>query len=168
MSQTWIVARTKSQRERWAAENVARQGYDFYLPVLPPQPAPKSRKARPPQFLFPGYLFVQTDGQWRFLLGTFGITTIIMTGQHPSFMPETEIARLRARENDSGFIQLPQLTTSRFRNGDSVRITEGSFSGLKGIYECDPEQERVRVLLDFLGRKTPILIADDCLEPAES
>jgi transcriptional antiterminator RfaH len=38
--------------------------------------------------------------------------------------------------------------------GDNVRIAEGAFAGLEAIVtQILPAKERVRVLMDFLGRK---------------
>lgn len=161
----WIVARTKARRERWAAENITRQGGTFYLPQIYVRPV--AGKRLPPVFVFPGYIFVQTDnGRWRYLLGTFGITSIVMQGNDPAVMPASDIARLRAREGADGFIHLPSDPGTRFTHGDHVRVTEGAFSGLRGIYQGTSAQDRVMILLDYLGGKRRVFLGEDLLEPA--
>ena len=168
MDRFWVVAKTKSSRERWAAENVARQGFEYYLPVMAKETKPTPRSPLKSQCLFPGYLFVLTEGRWRFLLGTFGVLGVIMQGSSsPAAMPSAEIERLRAREDVNGLIKLPELKQSRFNHGDSVRINGGTFSGFTGIFQQDDAHARVRVLLDFLGRKTPVLVGEEFLEAAE-
>ncbi len=165
----WVVARTKALREQWAAENVVRQGFDFYIPKTKPPPKPQLRK-RPLKSvcLFPRYLFVKTNGQWRFLLGTYGVTGVVMQGQNPAIMPAKIITELKAREGADGLIALPQIGQSRFKAGDKVRVGAGSiFSGFPGIYEHHDANSRVSVLLEFLGRKTRVLIGEDFLEAAE-
>lgn len=159
----WIVAKTKSKRERWAAENVKRQGFDCYLP-LTTEALPNTGGVRA-FCLFPGYLFVFTRGQWRALLSTFGVTDLIMSGQQPAVMPDKEIDNLRAREDEKGFIQLPKMR--RLQAGDAVRVTGGTFADSRGIYECDSSGQRVRVLLDFMGRRTPFLIGEEFIEAVE-
>jgi transcriptional antiterminator RfaH len=159
----WVVACTKAQRERWAAENVARQGFEYYLPVTEVS-VPRAKQKL--QCLFPRYLFVRTDGRWRFLAGTYGVTSVVMQGQYPAVMPDKTIAQLKAREDSTGRILLPKLPDP-FKKGDRVRINEGAFSGYNGIYQATDSSHRVKVLLEYLGRQTPVLIGEEALEAAE-
>lgn len=168
----WFVVRTHHKREPWACENISRQGADYYLPLII-ENTRTSRKKGPavvearPRSLFPGYVFVKTEGQWRFLLGTFGVIGVIMQGADPAVVPEQIIADLRAREDANGIIQLPgrpEGLSSRFKVGDQVRVAEGPYSGYIGIYDGVKSKEREQVLLDFLGRKTRVLIGIEHLE----
>ena len=44
-----------------------------------------------------------------------------------------------------------------FRPGQKVRVKEGPFVGFEGVVlEFIPARERVRLLLDHLGRSTPL------------
>lgn len=157
----WVVAQTKPQQERWAAENVHRQGYEFYLPLTLAKAAP--RKPPAPVCLFPRYLFVRTDGAWRSLLSTYGLTGVIMTGEKPSVLPEKVVESLKAREGGDGLVYLPNSPTSRFKPGERVRVNEGALIGYTGLCAGMSTQKRCEVLLDFLGRKTRVLIAEEHL-----
>lgn len=157
----WLVAQTKPQQERWAAENAARQGYEWYLPMTRVRRTNNIYKI---QCLFPRYLFVKTKGAWRSLLGTFGVTSLVMTGEKPSELAESVIERLRARQGADGFITLPNALEPRFKANDAVRVNGGPMSGYTGIVTGMAGEARVKVLLDFLGRKTPVLIGDEHLE----
>jgi transcription antitermination factor NusG len=159
----WIVARTKPGREAWAAENVARQGYTYYFPRILAQ---RKRLARA-EPLFHCYLFVQTSGAWKFLLSTFGVSGVVIFGETPSYLPQTEIDKFRALEVD-GLVQLPKidLSTQRFKPGQEVRVRGGVFSGFAGVYQGQDAREREKVLIDFLGRKTLVLLAPDIVEAA--
>lgn len=160
---SWIVARTKTGREVWASENVKHQGYEFYFPrVL----AIRKNVARA-EPLFPCYLFIQTDGSWRVLLSTFGISSIVVFGNSPATVSQQVIDNFKAREVD-GCVELPQLEeyTNRFALGAAIRVKEGVFSGYTGIYQGQDPKQRQRVLLDFLGRKTSVLLAPELLEAA--
>lgn len=161
----WLVAKTKPQRELWAAENAQRQGFNCYLPqTAPPERAPK-QKARA-HFLFPRYLFVYTEGRWRCLLSTFGIAGLVMAGECPAVMPPREIERIKAREDEHGLVRLAQAPTARFKEGDAVRVREGTFSGFTGIYANHSSHDRVKVLIEYLGRTVPVLLGEDLLELA--
>jgi transcription antitermination factor NusG len=163
----WFVVKTHHQREKWACENIARQGATFYLPQVLNRTRLRGRKteAEGTRCLFPGYLFVKTAGQWRFLLGTFGVAAVIMQGQQPALLPDWEVDRLKNSEVD-GLVVLPKeaLMTERFKTGERVRVADGLFSGCTGIYEGSGPKECERVLLDFLGRKTAVLIGSQYLQ----
>jgi transcription antitermination factor NusG len=170
MSQScWFVARTQRSRERWAAENCYRQGAEVYSPQI--QEMSKALSAgrvitvarlKP---LFPGYLFVRTDGQWRFLLGTFGVIDLILGGGgEPSRVKQVTIDELKSREL-GGFIKLPE-PQRMFTMDDTVRPQEGPFEGCVGLVAGYTDNERVRVLLDFLGRKVPVLFDEGQLAAA--
>ena len=167
----WIVARIHHQREKWACENIMRQGAIPYLPMFAERKV-TGRKRKiitlRPRYLFPGYGFIKTDGRWRFLMSTFGVMDIVLSGSSPAVLPDAEIERLKAREDADGFVVLPKPTKDgeRFERGVEVRVSGGLYSGYKGIYQGCSSQERQEVLLDYLGRKTRFLIEDEHLESA--
>jgi transcriptional antiterminator RfaH len=161
MTGQWVVARTKPNRERWAAENVARQGREFYLPTVM---VVRKRLAQT-QPLFANYLFVLTD-QWHFLLSTFGISGVVTFGESPATVSHQIIEAIKAREVN-GCVTLPApVTSERFKIGTQVRVKGGMFSGCIGVYEGANPKQREQVLLDFLGRKTSVLFAPEMLEAA--
>ena len=161
----WLVAYTKPQQERWAAENVKRQGYAYWLPMTLARAS--YRKPPSPVCLFPRYLFVGTTGPWRSLLGTFGIQGLIMWGETPAILPEKAVEELRAREGSDGLIYLPSTPGSRFKRGESLRINEGPLIGYTGICAEDSGPRRVRILLDFLGRSSTVNVDNDWVENAQ-
>lgn len=159
----WVVAQTKPQQERWAAENVARQGYRWYLPLTLERPKPGSHKGVRRACLFPRYLFVWTEGRWHSLRNTYGVIGVIMNGQIPSIVPEKAVEEIRRREGQDGLIHLENAPLERFKVGAPIRVTDGVFSGYEGIF-LDSSKERCRVLLEFLGRKASVFVSDDVLE----
>ena len=154
--QRWIVAKTKPSRDFWAAENVARQDHTFYLPKIYVQ---NKRYARV-EPLFPSHLFVLVETSWRFLLSTFGVSGVMLQGTEPAIVNDKEIVRLRKLENEDGFIELP----AKLIHGQAVRISQGALAGRTGLYQGMTSRERVIVLLDVLGRKTPVLIDEAAVE----
>lgn len=159
----WIVARTKSRRERWAAENVQRQGFEFYLPQYEIKAKRKGNLSQiRSEVLFPSYLFVRTDGSWRVLLSTFGISSIVLRGDNPAIMPQNEIDRLRSSTNDAGLVQLP----GHFRINQEVRARSGPFKHNTGIFQGQTSSGRNKVLMELLGGKVVVLFDSDMLEVA--
>ena len=170
----WLVARTQPNREGWAAENIVRQLAVPYLPRCAEKVKIGQHYETKAKLLFPGYIFVKTyDGRWRFLLGTYGISSVVMTGNAPAMVQEADILRIKACEDADGLVHLPKLMPDlyeeggdkpRFKKGQSVRIKEGVYAGYQGIHEGCSVKEREHILLDYLGRKTRVLINTDQLE----
>lgn len=145
----WIVARTQTGREKWAAENVARQGHEFYLPLLR---APRPRDPGRVEALFPGYLFVKITGQWRFLTGTFGVVDVVMAGDGPAPLRESEIDWIRSLEGPGGYIELPEVDES-YHAGERLRVNVGGV-WVSAVCTGMKSTDRVNVLLNALGRQT--------------
>ncbi len=168
MADVWVVAKTKPQRERYAAEHVQRQGHEFYLPSVLEKVKSKTGGymaiAKP---LFPSFLFVRTDGQWRFLLATYGLVGVVLQGASAAILTDDEMVRLRQREGPDGLIHLPTRgQCMKFKVGDPIRIARSghAFDGYQGLYEGMQGPARSRILLDYLGRKVRVLVAEVELE----
>lgn len=157
----WVVCQTEPNREAWAAANVQRQGFAYYLPRHKELVGAHYRV----RILFPSYLFVMTDGRWTFLTGTFGVTRIVHgTGGQPAQLDPAVIKALRASEDKDGFVVLPHRGASHFVKGQRVRVTDGIFLGSMGIYEGTTARDRERILIDYMGRKTRVEIEGELLE----
>ena len=158
----WIVARTKSRRERWAAENVQRLGFDFYLPQYEIKVRPRRKLSYiKSEVLFPSYLFVFITGHWRVLLSTFGIASIVLRGDQPAIMPVAEIERLQNR-TVNGLVQLPNA----YKVNQSVVVRSGPFAKHVGLYVGQTSSGRQAVLMDLLGGKVKVLFDLNMLEAA--
>lgn len=160
----WLVARAKPGREAWALENVAAQSCTAYMPRV----LGKRRGLACSQPLFGSYFFVQTLlGHWRFLLSTFGVAGVVTFGESPATVRDDIVAAIRGREID-GLVVLPPPpeVVGRWKPNTPLRVRGGVFSGNIGIYQGLGPKQRERVLVDFLGRKTAVLIAPELLEAA--
>jgi len=163
----WIVARTQHNREAWAAENVLRQFAEPYLPRYAERTKVGGHYELRPKLLFPSYIFVHAlDGHWRFLLGTYGVSSVLMVGAAPAIVQDIEILKLRKLEDADGLVCLPKLAPeARFKRGDAVRVNDGAYAGYHGVYDGQGVRDRERILLEYLGRKTPVLIDVTQLSP---
>ncbi len=105
--------------------------------------------------LFPGYIMVQmilTDDSWYVVRNTPGVTGFVGMGNQPTALrPEAVQGILRRMEATA-----PQVRAT-FKPGQKVRIIEGPFSDFIGVVdEIDEERTKVRVLVSFFGRETPV------------
>ena len=161
----WIVLTTHPHREDFAIENLVRQGYEAYCPMIVKRikHARRSYDAKRP--LFQGYVFVERPAQrhlWRPLLGTFGVRSVVCNGETPSLLPQGFVETLKVREID-GAIQKPVLP---FKPGQSVAINGGAFDGLVGQILEIRESDRVLLLLNLLNQQTRVHIETKMLRSA--
>jgi transcriptional antiterminator RfaH len=106
--------------------------------------------------LFPSYLFVRMTldpHPWYTVKWTPGVKRIVSTGEVPTPVPVEVIGMLRERCGDEGLMSWhPSM-----RPGAHVQVVYGPFAGLQGILERPAGRgERVRVLLELMGCRTPV------------
>jgi transcription termination/antitermination protein NusG len=105
--------------------------------------------------VFPGYILVQMvmdDESWYVVRNTPGVTGFVGSGTRPTPLSEEEVEKiLRRMETEQ-----PRIKVS-FRAGETVRITEGPFADFMAVVdELYPDRGKVRVLVSFFGRETPV------------
>ena len=105
--------------------------------------------------VFPGYILVNmimTDESWFVVRNTPGVTSFVGMGNEPTpLRPEEVSAIIKRMEADA-----PRIKVS-FRKGERVRITDGPFNEFRGTVEdIDMERAKVRVMVNFFGRDTPV------------
>ena len=163
----WYVVQTQVNSEAKAAQNLARQGYEIYLPRY----LKRRRHARKVDFtakpLFPRYMFVAIDmatQRWRSIQSTFGVARLVSNGDDPASVPEGVVHALRAREDDKGFVRLDSKPA--FVPGDRVRVLAGAFMDSAGLFNGLADHDRVSILLEMLGRKVRVLLDADMVAAA--
>jgi transcriptional antiterminator NusG len=105
--------------------------------------------------VFPGYLLVQMlmdDDSWYVVRNTPGVTGFVGMGNRPApLRPEEVQAIMRRMEAEA-----PRVKVT-FRLGQKVRIVDGPFNEFIGVVDdIDMERTKVRVLVAFFGRDTPV------------
>jgi transcriptional antiterminator NusG len=124
-----------------------------------------------PRKIFPGYVLVQmielkreddpsvsseermrSSRAWYVVRNTPGVTGFVGSGQHPMPLDPTEVnsilRQMRAEE--------PRVKVG-FTLGQSVRIVDGPFIDFIGtVDDINLEKGKVKVLVSFFGRETPV------------
>jgi transcriptional antiterminator NusG len=105
--------------------------------------------------VFPGYILVQMvmdDESWYVVRNTPGVTGFVGSGTRPIPLSEEEVDKILRRME----AEQPRIKVS-FRVGETVRITEGPFADFMAVVdELYPDRGKVRVLVSFFGRETPV------------
>jgi transcriptional antiterminator RfaH len=150
----WLLAYTKPRQERVAEEHLRRQGYDVLCPQLRVQKLRRRRWTLLEEPLFPRYLFVgATDEQsWAPVRSTAGVASLVRFGGQVAEVPLELIKGLRNAAEE------PQAVRPLFKQGQKVRIVTGDFATLEGVFDMAGGDERATVLLDLLGRQSPVRV----------
>ncbi len=105
--------------------------------------------------VFPGYILVEMvldEDSWYVVRNTPGVTGFVGSGNKPTPLRQDEVDKIIKRMD----AEVPKVKVS-FKVGQKVRIVEGPFEDFMGtVDEIDLERARVRVLVNFFGRETPI------------
>jgi transcriptional antiterminator RfaH len=152
----WFVARTHANAEPKARINLVQQGYEVYLPLCRRTRTHARRREIVQRPLFPGYLFVSFDIEntaWRSIFSTIGVSSLICNGELPARVPPGTVESIKAAEQDGLFDYTREV--ARLKVGDPVRVASGPFTGLIGRLQSPVSKDRVRVLLEILGRLAP-------------
>lgn len=157
----WYVVQTQPHGETKAVGHLKRQGFETYLPRY----LKRRRHARRIEIveapLFPRYLFVRIDvsaQRWRCIHSTVGVSRLVCNGEEPTPVGDPVISALREREGTDGLVRLEPRR--RFAPGEQVRILDGALASCLGLYEGMADADRVKVLLDLLGRKVRVVVDD--------
>lgn len=153
----WYAVHTHPRKEAVALENLQRQGFESYLPVLKVQKVRRGKAVMVEEPMFPRYLFVRLDssGQgrsWAPIRSTLGVSRLVQFGDKPARVAPELIEWLRQRESDFD----PQHI---FEPGDTVSITSGPFKGLEALYQGLDGEHRAMILLEILSK--PVRLAVD-------
>ncbi len=105
--------------------------------------------------IFPGYVLVQmvlNDHSWTVVRNTPGVTGFVGSGKDPLPLQEEEVEKILSRMQAGA----PRVKVS-FQTGSKVRITDGPFAEFIGTVDSiDNDRRKVRVMVNFFGRDTPI------------
>jgi transcriptional antiterminator NusG len=138
-------------------ESMGMQDYIFQV-VVPSEEVIELRDGRRrtvERRIFPGYILVDmimTDESWFVVRNTPGVTGFVGSGGQPIPLREEEAEGILKRMEDDA----PKVEVS-FRVGDAVRIVDGPFTDFLGTVDhLNVDKGKVRILVSFFGRETPV------------
>jgi transcriptional antiterminator NusG len=112
--------------------------------------------------IFPGYVLVQmielkeddvdSSRAWFVVRNTPGVTGFVGSGAKPVPLEPAEVKRILRQMR----VEAPKVKVG-FLVGQSVRIVDGPFQDFVGqVDEINLEKGKVKVLVSFFGRETPV------------
>jgi transcriptional antiterminator RfaH len=162
----WIVVNTQPHRERLAVEHIRNQGFNVYCPMMRRRIKHARRTYDALRPLFPSYLFVALDPdqtQWRPLMSTIGVRSVVRNGERPSILDHRFVAAMQAREIEGAIVK----PTSPYRVGDMVKMSGGAFDSFVAEIIALDDRQRLVVLLDFLNQRVKVRVEAHAVVPAD-
>jgi len=173
----WYVVHTYSGMENRVKQNIDNRvktmGMEDYIfeAVVPTEEVFETRngsRKAVTRTVLPGYVLVRmdlTDASWSVVRHTPSVTGFVGYANEPVPLTLDEVvqqltpaALARANAANNGPKRKPKkVEITDFNVGDSVMVTEGVFAGVHAtITEIHPNGERLRALVEILGRETPV------------
>lgn len=153
----WFCLRTQPKHEHIAAIHLRRRIDDIevFCPRLRLRKQTRRGAVWFVEALFPSYLFARFDPaeSLQLVKSTPGISGLLTFGHWIPLISEEIIKELRADFDENQMHEVHE----ELRPGESVVISSGPFQGLKAsIIRVLPGPQRVQILIDILGRATPV------------
>jgi transcriptional antiterminator RfaH len=160
LSPDWFAVYTKPRQEHIALLNLEGQSFECYLPMAEdPYQRRSARNKGRHEAMFPRYLFLNADTERQSLASvrsTRGVVGLVRAGFDLIRIPASIIERLKARmDSATGLIPIDSMDLN---NGDKVRVFDGPFAALEGVFKEHRGRSRSLLLLEILGRETAVEI----------
>jgi transcriptional antiterminator RfaH len=149
----WYCLRSLPKREHIAAAHLRMlQGVTVFCPRIRFKRATRLGLAWVTEAMFPGYLFAEfvLAEMHRQVGYAHGVSGIVRFADRYPTIEEAALTQLR---DHAGLTEVKELNYE-LSQGDNVKIVEGALAGLEAVItRFLPARERIKVLMDFLGRK---------------
>ena len=157
MALNWYLVHSKPRQEKVALENLQRQAFESYLPLMRLEKLRRGVLTVVEEPLFTRYLFVQLDTDsharsWAPIHSTRGVARLVRFGNDPARVDDGLIETLREQESQAG------LARRLFEPGQKVLVSEGPFAGVEAIFELNDGQARAMVLIELIGRQVSLAV----------
>jgi transcriptional antiterminator NusG len=166
----WYIVHTYSGQEERVQKNLNLRiesmdvGDKIFQVVVPTEDEieiKEGKRTAVPRRVFPGYILIEMemdDQSWFVVRNTPGVTGFVSAEDEmenrpkPVPLEEREVETiLRQIESD---VPRPRIGLEK---GQSVRITDGPFLDFLGtVDDVSQERSKVKVLVSFFGRETPV------------
>lgn len=163
----WYCIRARQKQEHIAAANLRQlDGVEVFNPRLRFRRATQRGPVWFTEPLFPSYLFARFA--LRPLLSevrhTSGVSAVVHFADRVPSIPDEVISELKTLTGGEELI----VQAGEFAAGQEVRIAGGAFQGLIGVVkQVQPAAQRVKVLLEILGRETAVELDSTAIVAAD-
>ncbi len=164
---SWYCIQTAPKQESKVATMLQREcGAEVFAPKIRFR---RSRAGSPiwwTEALFPGYVFARFVffHQHRQVRALAGVSTIVHFGDKPAVLPDAALALLRESIGDGDTVEV----AGEAQPASEVLVVKGPLRGLQLLVtRVMPAQERVAVLMEFLGQEREVELDASSVIPAD-
>jgi transcriptional antiterminator NusG len=141
--------------QRIESMGMKTQIFDVVVPTEEEIEVKEGKRRTVERRVFPGYILVNmilTEESWYVVRNTPGVTSFVGQGNTPLPLRPEEVSQIVKRME----AEAPRIKVT-FKQGERVRIVDGPFNDFRGtVSEIDMERAKVRVMVNFFGRETPV------------
>ena len=129
--------------------------FDVVVPTEEEMEVKNGKRRTVERRVFPGYILVQMimdEDSWYVVRNTPGVTGFVGMGNDPTPLRPEEVSQIVKRME----AEAPRIKVT-FDVGQKVRIIDGPFNDFIGtVDDIDMDKGKVRVMVSFFGRDTPV------------
>lgn len=129
--------------------------FDVVIPTQEEIEVKEGKRRLVERHVFPGYVLVNmilSEESWYVVRNTPGVTGFVGMGNQPTALRPEEVTQILKRME----AEAPHIKVT-FKTGERIRIVDGPFNDFRGIVaDIDMERTKVRVMVNFFGRETPV------------
>ena len=141
--------------QRIETMGMRNQIFDVVIPTQEEIEVRDGKRRVVERHVFPGYVLVNmiySNESWFVVRNTPGVTGFVGMGTEPAPLRPEEVSSILKRME----AEAPHVKVS-FKVGERVRIIDGPFNDFRGtVSEIDSDRTKVRVMVNFFGRETPV------------
>jgi len=155
VSKQWFAIRTKPNKEVIACAQLENQGFEVYLPLINTRIRHARKVSWQPRPFFAGYLFVhlgRDEQRWSSIRSTVGVLAPVRFGNFYPPVPNEAIKMLQSGHDEFGCVAVGESVESPFKEGERVRMINGSLQGFEGVFVEMRGEDRALVLLDWMQK----------------
>ncbi|MBX7221908.1 MAG: transcription termination/antitermination protein NusG [Blastocatellia bacterium] len=172
MAKRWFIIHTYSGYEKKVRESLQTRVKAYAMEeeisqvLVPTETVVEMRgnkRVETSRMIFPGYVLVEietddktgemSDKAWHIIKSTPKVTSFV-GGQKPTPLTDEEVNQIIHHVTESTEKPKPRFT---FTHGETVRITNGPFTGFTGVVEeINLDRNTLKVMVTIFGRATPV------------
>lgn len=161
----WFCVHCQPKHEHIAASRLrTQQDIEVFLPQIRFRRATARGPVWFTEALFPGYLFAEFHFERMLPLvrSASGVRNVVSFGQRFPTIEREIIHQLKAQFEGGDL----RVISDAPEPGEWVDVVQGPFAGMKGLVDrVLPAADRVKVLLEILGRSTAVELKLNCVLP---
>ena len=157
---SWYPVYTKPRQEHIARENLERQSFEAYLPLMRTRRKRRGNWVETIEPMFSRYLFIRLDlgtTSVASVRSTRGVTGLVQSGNTLVPVPESFMSVLLQTADAETGVHTPE--PNLLLEGDAIVLTDGPLANLHGVFKAADGDARAIIMLKLLGTETEVAVS---------